>query len=244
MTRIALITGASGGLGSAIASKLAEAGYRLVLHYYKNEEKAEVLRKSLPTKNGEHIIAAADLRSEEAISEMTDSVHRQMGPIDVLINNAGIPFSGLSWKQSTGQWQEIFALNTTAAWMMSKYCIPMMREKNEGRILYISSIVAHRPLSGTSAYAASKAALEGLTRAQAVELSRFGITVNCIAPGYFDAGMISSVDENIRLELKKQTPAGRLGHAAELAAAVVYLCSKEASFTTGQIIHINGGLYI
>ncbi|MBK9320850.1 MAG: uracil phosphoribosyltransferase [Bacteroidetes bacterium] len=94
-----------------------------------------------------------------------------------------------------------------------------------GRILYISSVVAHRPLAGTSAYAASKAALEGLTRAQAVELSRFGITVNCIAPGYFDAGMISSVEDDIRKDLQKQTPAGRLGHASELAAAVVYLCA-------------------
>ncbi|MBK9401000.1 MAG: 3-oxoacyl-ACP reductase FabG [Bacteroidetes bacterium] len=244
MTRLALITGASGGLGSAIAAKLAMEGYRLALHYYKNEDKAESVRRSLPALNGEHTLVEADLRNEAAIKSMTKQVLQEMGPIDVLINNAGIPFSGLSWKQSTEQWEEVFAINTTAAWMVSKYCIPMMREKNEGRIIYISSVVAHRPLTGTSAYAASKAALEGLTRAQAVELSRFGITVNCIAPGYFDAGMISSVEDNIRKELQKQTPAGRLGHASELAAAVVYLCSTDASFTTGQIIHINGGLYI
>ncbi|MBK9320851.1 MAG: SDR family NAD(P)-dependent oxidoreductase [Bacteroidetes bacterium] len=132
MTRLALITGASGGLGSAIAAKLAMEGYRLALHYFKNEDKAEALRKSLPALNGEHILVEADLRNEVAIESMANQIRQQLGPIDVLINNAGIPFSGLSWKQSTEQWEEVFAINTTAAWMVSKYCIPMMREKNAG----------------------------------------------------------------------------------------------------------------
>ncbi len=244
MTGFALITGATGGLGNAIAHSLAEKGYRLALHYYKNAEKAESLLNSLPANGGEHLLAEADLRSEAEIENMVKRIRDESGVLDVLINNAGIPFSGLSWKQSFEQWQEVFAINTTAAWMVSKHCIPMLRERSQGRILYISSVVAHRPLAGTSAYAASKAALEGLTRAQAIELSRFGITVNCIAPGYFDTGMISAVDEATRTELKKLTPAGRLGNAGELAAAVVYLCSKEAAFTTGQVIHVNGGLYI
>ena len=167
-----------------------------------------------------------------------------MGSVEVLVNNAGIPYSGLSWKQSLESWQEIFSVNTTAAWMLSKHCIPQMRTYEKGRIIYISSVVAHRPLAGTSAYAASKAALEGLTRAQAVELAHFNITVNCIAPGYFDAGMIHSVDEPQQEKIINATPASRLGRADELAAATLYLCSEEASFTTGQIIHINGGLYI
>lgn len=244
MKRLALITGASGGLGSAMAKKLSAAGYQLALHYFQNVKKAELLKNSLPALNGPHQLFEADLRKEEDISTMTHQIRKEMGPVEVLINNAGIPFSGLSWKQSSDQWQEIFAVNTTAAWLVSKHCIPMMRELNSGRILYISSVVAHRPLAGTSAYAASKAALEGLTRAQAVELSRFGITVNCLAPGYFEAGMISSVDETTQQQLRQQTPAGRLGHADELAGAVAYLCSQEAAFTTGQIIHINGGLYI
>ena len=131
-----------------------------------------------------------------------------------------------------------------ASWLLSKHCIPMMREKEFGRIIYTSSIVAHRPLAGTSAYAASKAALEGLTRAQAVELARFGITVNCVSPGYFDAGMISSVNETIREDLIAHTPARRLGASTELAEAIVYLCSENAAYTTGQVLHINGGLYI
>ncbi len=244
MTRIALITGASGGLGKAIAKTLANAGYRLALHYYKNDTQPKALIESLAAKKGDHISVQADLRREADIIAMLATVKERLGPVEILINNAGIPFSGLSWKQNTDQWNEVFQLNTTAAWLVSKYCIPLMRELKTGRIIYISSIVAHRPLAGTSAYAASKAALEGLTRAQAIELSRFGITVNCIAPGYFDAGMISSVDENSRQELIKQTPLGRLGNAEELASGILYLCSQEAGFTTGQILHMNGGLYI
>jgi NAD(P)-dependent dehydrogenase (short-subunit alcohol dehydrogenase family) len=127
---------------------------------------------------------------------------------------------------------------------MSQQAIPMMRELGSGRIIYLSSVVAHRPPVGTGAYAASKAALEGLTRAQAIELARFGITVNCIAPGYYNAGMIDAVEPEIRKEIENNTPLQRLGLSEELAASIAYLCSKEAAFTTGQVMHINGGLYI
>jgi len=244
MSKIALITGSSGGLGKAIASALADAGYRLALHYFRNEEKAQTLLRSLSAKSGAHALFHADLREEVQIEAMVSEIADTMGPVQVLINNAGIPYSGLSWKQPSSEWQHVFSVNTMAPWLLSKHCIPMMREKGVGRIIYMSSVVAHRPPAGTSLYAASKAALEGLTRAQAVELSRFGITVNCIAPGYFDAGMISAVDEDTRRSLLLQTPAGRLGHAAELAAAVLYLCQENAAYTTGQVVHINGGLFI
>jgi len=244
MSRIALISGSTGGLGTAIAKRMASEGYRLALHYHQHEEEATALLAQLPGNKDQHQIFRADLRNEEEIKSMTALIQKNMGAIEVLVNNAGIPFSGLSWKQSLSNWQEVFNVNTTAAWLMSKYCIPQMRTHNTGRIIYISSIVAHRPLAGTSAYAASKAALEGLTRAQAVELSLFNITVNCIAPGYFNTGMIHSVDEPLREKLKAATPVSRLGQAEELAEAAIYLCSEKASFTTGQIIHINGGLYI
>lgn len=244
MSRIALISGSTGGLGSALAKKMAKAGYRLALHYFQHADEAKVLLKAIGGEENQHQIFQADLRNEEEVISMVNSIRSKMGNVELLINNAGIPYSGLSWKQSLESWQEIFSVNTTAAWMLSKHCIPQMRTHEKGRIIYISSVVAHRPLAGTSAYAASKAALEGLTRAQAVELAHFNITVNCIAPGYFDAGMIDSVDEPLQEKIKSATPAMRLGHADELAAATLYLCSEEAAFTTGQIIHINGGLYI
>lgn len=244
MTKIALVSGATGGLGQSIAMRLSQAGFDVAIHYNKNLQKAQELLGHLPRKQSQHTIFQADLGKEEDVNTLCTEVREKMGPIDVLINNAGIPFSGLSWKQTVDEWQSVFSINTMAAWLLSKHCIPMMREKGSGRIIYTSSVVAHRPLNGTSAYAASKAALEGLTRAQAVELARFGITVNCIAPGYFDAGMISSVNEEIRKDLIEHTPAKRLGNSMELAEAVVYLCSEQAAYTTGQILHINGGLYI
>lgn len=244
MSRIALISGSTGGLGSALAKKMSEAGYRLALHYFQHADEAEALLKALGGDKNRHQLFGADLRNEEEVISMVNSIRSKMGNVELLINNAGIPYSGLSWKQSLESWQEIFNVNTTGAWLLSKHCIPQMRIHEKGRILYISSIVAHRPLAGTSAYAASKAALEGLTKAQAIELAHFNITVNCIAPGYFDAGMIDSVDETLQEKIKSATPAMRLGHADELAAATLYLCSEEAAFTTGQIIHINGGLYI
>lgn len=244
MTKIALVSGATGGLGQSIVIRLSEAGYDVAIHYNQNLKKAQELLRRLEGKQGRHMLFQADLSKEEDVISLCSEVRRKMGLVDVLINNAGIPFSGLSWKQTAAEWQTVFSINTMAAWLLSKHCIPMMREKSSGRIVYTSSVVAHRPLAGTSAYAASKAALEGLTRAQSVELARFGITVNCIAPGYFDAGMISSVNEEVRKDLIEHTPAQRLGASSELAEAVVYLCSEGAAYTTGQILHVNGGLYI
>jgi NAD(P)-dependent dehydrogenase (short-subunit alcohol dehydrogenase family) len=244
MKGVALITGATGGLGTVIARKMAAAGYQLILHFFRNEEKAKLLAASLHLNGREHVVIGADLRSENEIRSMVQSAIEQTGGINILVNNAGIPFSGLSWKQSAEDWEEVFRVNTTAPWLVSKYCIPSMREQQTGRIIYFSSVVAHRPPAGTTAYAASKAALEGLTRAQAIELSRFGITVNCIAPGYFNTGMISSVDENIRKEIIHNTPLQRLGIAEELAGMVTYLSEENSGYITGQVMHVNGGLYI
>jgi NAD(P)-dependent dehydrogenase (short-subunit alcohol dehydrogenase family) len=244
MTKTCLITGVSGGLGSVIARKFAAGGYRLGLHYNANQFEAENLFHELGGVTNGHQLVKADLRIEREVSSMCESLRIGIGPVGILVNNAGKPFSGMSWKQDLSDWQDVISVNTTGAWLVSKYLIPQMRSIGQGRIIYISSVVAHRPLPGTSAYATAKAALEGLTRAQATELARFNITVNCIAPGYFDAGMIDAVDEPVRSEIIQATPANRLGNPSELAAAVLYLSGEEAAFITGQILHINGGLYI
>jgi 3-oxoacyl-[acyl-carrier protein] reductase len=242
--RTALITGSTGGLGKVISSHLSQAGFRLCLHTHQHLEEATKLAEDLSTRENKHIVLQTDLTSESDIQGMFEKVRDHCGNLDVLVCNAGIPASGLSWKTEKQQWDDVFSVNTTGSWLCSKHAIPLLRSSKSGRIIYTSSIVAHRPLPGTSLYAASKSALEGLTRAQSVELSRFGITVNCIAPGYFEAGMISSVDESLRKDIIAHTPAGRLGHANELAGMVVYLASSESSYITGQILHINGGLYI
>jgi 3-oxoacyl-[acyl-carrier protein] reductase len=239
-----IITGAGGGLGSAAAIALATAGYELALHIKQEDEKSSALLQKLNSLKARVSFYTADLTSDAEIEKMTAAIEQKHGSIYALINNAGIPFSGMSWKQTAAEWDHVFNVNTRAPFLVSRQVIPLIRKQGSGRIIYLSSIVAHRPLAGTSAYAASKAALEGLTRAQAVELSRFGITVNCVAPGYFDAGMIDSVTEEQQSALKENTPAARLGKPEELAAHMLYLCSEEAAFITGQIHHINGGLYL
>lgn len=238
------MTGATGGLGKAICEKLALSGYTLCLHTFKHVEEARSQAASLQDNGAPHLVVQADLSKEQDILSMFEKIHETFGSLDVLICNAGVAASGLSWKTEKEHWDEVFSVNTTGAWLCSKSAIPLLRQSKDGRILYISSIVAHRPLAGTSLYAASKSALEGLTRAQSVELARFNITVNCIAPGYFEAGMISSVDESLREDIRAHTPAGRLGHPEELAASVVSLASPQSGYITGQVLHVNGGLYI
>lgn len=239
-----LITGACGGLGSAVALALAAAGYSLALHVKQKDERTLALGQQLQDSKTTFRFFAADLTKEEEITAMFSELTSFTAKLHAVINNAGIAFSGMSWKQSASDWDQVFDVNIRAPFLVSKLVIPLMREQQDGRIIYVSSVVAHRPLAGTSAYAASKSALEGLCRAQAVELSRFGITVNCVAPGYYETGMIEAVGERRQEEIKNATPAGRFGMPGELAAFMVYLCSSEAAFVTGQVHHINGGLYI
>ncbi len=241
--KVVLLTGSTGGLGSQIAIGLSNKDYQIALHFHNDKTLAENLKKSL--KNPEiHQIFQADLTDASQIEELIKSVIIKFGRLDIVINNAGKSFSGISWKQDLSDWNAIMAINATAPFLINKYAIPHLREQTSGRIINISSIVANRPLVGTSAYAASKSALEGLTKAQAIELSRYGITSNCIAPGYFNVGMIKSIDAETKNELVKEIPLGRLGKAEELVECIVYLCSENASYITGQVIQLNGGLYL
>ncbi len=241
--KVVLLTGSTGGLGIWIAKGLALKGYHLALHYHSDESQAITLKESLENSQ-KHKIFAADLSEESQIKKMIAAVITQFGRIDIVINNAGKSFSGMSWKQSADDWNTIMNVNVTAVFLVNKYVIPYLREQNNGRIINISSIVANRPLVGTSAYAASKAALEGFTRAQAIELSKFGITANCIAPGYFNTGMINGLDSQTQENLIREIPSGRFGNPEELVECIVYLCSEFSAYMTGQVIALNGGLYL
>jgi 3-oxoacyl-[acyl-carrier protein] reductase len=241
--RVVLLTGASGGLGRDLARALAANGYRLALHYFHHQDLALNLEAELNKSEKRHSSYHADLCNENAIAAMVEKISVDFGKIDIIINNAGVSFSGMSWKQSLEDWNHVLSVNLTAPFLLSKYSIPHLRKNSHGRIINISSVVAKRALAGTSAYAASKAALEGLSRAQAMELSKFGITVNCISPGYFDAGMITTVDEKNQELLLSQIPLERFGKPAELAQCVLYLCNEASDYMTGQVLQLNGGLY-
>ena len=161
----------------------------------------------------------------------------------MVINNAGISHSAISWKQKAEDWQQLIDVNLTAPFLVMREAIPLMRKNNFGRIINISSVVAHKPHAGTSAYAAAKAGLEGLTRAVAVETAKNNITVNAIALGFFDKGMINELTNELQQQIIKTIPVEKLGNADELLQCILYLCNEQSTYITGQTIHLNGGMY-
>lgn len=228
-----LIIGSSGGLGKEISSYFNKHDYNLALHYFKNK----------PEKINERCkLYQADITDENQIQSLVNDVVKDFGRIDVLINNAGVSTSEMSWKTELSNWNNTLAVNLTGPFLVSKHVLPFMRQQNSGRIIFMSSVVAQMGFIGTSAYTASKAALIGLVKTLAKENASKGITINAIAPGYFNAGMINDVTPEIQLELIKQIPVGKLGNPIEIAKLIEYLMDENSSYITGQTISINGGL--
>ena len=242
--KVALITGITGGLGSEVAKTMALNGYSIAGQYLHQSERIAEIKSNIIALGAEINAYEVQLKNEDEINAFVKTVIADFGQIDALIHLAGVSQNAISWKQEKSSWDEVIAINLTAPMLVSKAAIPVMRLQGNGTIIYISSVVAHRPLAGTGAYAASKAGIEGLTRAQAMELVKSGITVNCIAPGYFNVGMINTLDKTQQQQIIDAIPAGRLGNPEELAECILYLCSTGGKYITGQIIHNNGGLYI
>ena len=242
--KVAVITGVSGGLAQEVVLTMLRSNYH-VAAINRNTDFDFSIFQNEATKNGlQFNVYAADISSEESIANATQQLLNDFNRIDAIVHLAGISYSGMSWKQSLENWNEVLAINLTGPMLLSKHLIPQMKKQNEGCIIYFSSIVAHRPVVGTSAYAASKSGIEGLTRTQAIELGSSNIRVNCIAPGYFDAGMIREINEELRNDLIQSTPLKSLGNPKSIAETVLYLCGIGGQFTTGQTLHINGGLFI
>lgn len=236
MKRNILLTGATGGLGRHIASALAEAGHNLVLTARSLPE------EDLPAGTGIHFLPC-DLSVPEEIKRLAHGAGEIFGPIEVLINAAGVSESAMSWKISYEQWSRTMAVNLSAPFLLSAALLPHMRDARFGRIVNLSSIVAFRAVPGTSSYAASKAGLEGWVKAMAVENAARGITVNNLALGYFDAGMLYDIPEDIRKAILTDIPARRFGNPETVSSLILWLISEEAGYCTGQTIHLNGGLY-
>lgn len=235
MEKVLLITGASGGMGSALIRDFAAQGYRLALHH---NHRTPVLPE---TENVAHF--KADLTVEAEVNRLVEKVIERFGKIDILVHNAGISRSGMSWKTSTEDWRQTMAVNLDAPFFLSRAVVPYMRAQKSGRIVHISSVVAQTGFIGTAAYAASKAGLLGLTKSMAKELISSGITVNALALGYFEVGMIEDVPDDLRAVVVDSIPAKRLGEAATVSSTLQWLFSDEAAYVTAQTINLNGGLY-
>lgn len=233
-----LITGAGGGIGSAIAKKFAEQGYFPVLHYHHSQE-TEQLAKSL---NG--IAVQANLAEISEIESMMQNVLHQTGHVDVLVNNAGISVSGLLTDISPDVRKNIFAVNVLGAIECTRILLPQMIHRKSGCILNISSMWGQTGASCEVDYSASKSALIGFTKALAQEVGLSGIRVNCIAPGVIRTKMLDCYDAETLDSLAEETPLGRLGTPEDIADSAFFLCSEQAKFITGQILGVNGGFVI
>ena len=244
--KIILITGAVGGLGSAQARVFAQEGGTVVLNYLDigdMAQQADQMIQSLPAADGvQHASYAADITDPTQVDAMVEFVISRYGKLDVLINNAGISQNSMSWKYPEAMWDKVIAVNLTGAFHSIRAALPHMREKNYGRIINISSVVGITGSVGTVAYGASKAALIGIAKNIAREVSNKGITINCVAPGYIDAGIMSDVPDAYRQStVLPGIPMGHLGEAEDVAKAVAFLGSDDAKYITGTVLPVDGG---
>ncbi len=240
--RVALVTGASRGIGRAIALRLAEEGCDVAVNYHSSPDAAEEVARSILGMGRRAMAVRADVASADQVGSMVTAVEEGLGPVDVLVNNAGIHKHHKSWEMSLEDWDRIIGVNLTGAYLTSRLLGPRMAERGWGRIVNISSVVADIGSDHEAHYTASKAGMHGLTKSLALELSPKGVTVNAVAPGWIRTDMTADVTEEEWAEALEEIPLGRIGEPEEIASVVAYLASPESSFVTGQVLHVNGGV--
>ncbi len=242
--KVALVTGGSRGIGRAACVALAEAGARVVINYKANAEAAKDTLREVENCGGRAEAIQFDVADEAGVASAVSEVHERLGRIDILVNNAGLAADQLMLRVGEEDIDAIFATNVKGAMFCAKACLrPMMRAKT-GRIVNLSSVVAEAGNPGQAVYASSKAAVIGLTKTLAREYASRGITVNAVAPGYIKTDMTAGLSEALEQKVVEQTPLGRIGTPQEVAAAIVFLASDEAGYITGQVVRVNGGMYV
>ena len=234
----ALVTGASGGIGSAIASGLAAQGARLAVSG-SNAEKLEAFRTQL---GSDHVALVCDLSDGAAVDALVPRAVEALGQLDILVNNAGVTRDNLAMRMKDEEWSDVIRINLEAAFRLARAGLKPMMRARFGRIISITSVVGATGNPGQANYAASKAGLVGMSKALAQEVASRGITVNCIAPGFIRSAMTDGLPEAQKAALLSRIPIGDLGNGEDIAAAAIYLASREAGYVTGQTLHVNGGM--
>jgi 3-oxoacyl-[acyl-carrier protein] reductase len=242
--KVCIVTGSSRGIGKGIATAFAKEGAKTVINYYSQEDAAKETANEIVQKYQTDIeIVKSDVSKEEEVVKMVEMTKERFGTVDILVNNAGVHKDGVVWKMDKNIWDEVMFTNLTGVFLCTKHVVPVMREKGWGRIVNISSVVGQTGLFGASNYVASKSGLFGFTKTVAKEVANRNITANCVAFGYIEAGMSLRLPEETRQKVLQEIPMKRFGKIEEVASLIVFLCSDEAAYITGQVIHINGGYY-
>ena len=239
MTRVAIVTGGSRGIGKAISLALKDQGVTVVANYAGNEAAAQqfTAETGIPAYRW-------DVGDHEACLAGCETVANEHGPIDIVINNAGITRDGVLHRMSFDDWNDVMRINLGGCFNMAKATFPGMRERGWGRIVNIGSVNGQAGQYGQVNYAAAKSGIHGFTKALAQEGARCNVTVNALAPGYIDTDMVAAVPPDVLQKIVAKIPVGRLGHAEEIARGVAFLCSEEAGFVTGSTLSINGGQHM
>jgi 3-oxoacyl-[acyl-carrier protein] reductase len=243
MNRIALITGASRGIGRACALEMVRAGYKVALAA-RQTDKLEEVAAEVRAAGGEAYVVALDLASQESIKAGFAKVSAEFGRIEVLVNNAGMTKDNLALRMKADDWNLVLQTNLSGAFFCIQQVISPMMKERWGRIINIASVVGQSGNPGQANYVASKAGLLGLTKSLAQELASRNITVNAVAPGFIETDMTNVLKDEQKARITQAIPMGRIGRAEEVAAAVRFLASDEASYITGNVIDVNGGMYM
>ena len=242
-SRVALVTGGTGGIGTAICKKLADMGHKVATNY-RNEEKARAWQAQMKADGYDIALVKGDVTSPDEAQAMVKEVEQTLGPVEILINNAGITRDGTFHKMTSTQWGDVINTNLNSVFNVTRPVIEGMRERKWGRIIQISSINGLKGQYGQANYAAAKAGMHGFTMALAQENAKFGITVNTVSPGYIATDMVMAVPEEVRNKIVAQIPTGRLGTPEEIAYAVSFFVPDEAGWITGANLSANGGQYM
>lgn len=239
MSRVAIVTGGTRGIGEAICLALRDMGHTVAANYAGNVEKAKAFTERTGIKTYRW-----DVGDHEGCGSGCVQVAEDLGPVDIVVNNAGITRDGVLKKMSFEDWDEVIRVNLGGCFNMAKACFPGMLERGWGRIVNIGSINGQAGQYGQVNYAAAKSGIHGFTKALAQEGARFGVTVNAIAPGYIDTDMVAAVPSQVLEKIVARIPVGRLGQAEEIARGVAFLCSEDGGFVTGSTLSINGGQHM
>ena len=234
-----LITGASGGIGNELVRKFVSLGGN-VLGSGTKAEKLDLLKKRYPNIK----VKRFDMAEHQRVEEFIDNVFLELGGLDILINNAGTNMDNLSLRMKDDEWKKVIDINLTSTFLLSKYAIKKMLKNKYGRIVNITSVVGHTGNLGQSNYAASKAGIIGMSKSLAIEYAKKNITVNCVSPGFIVSDMTMNIADKVKLYLTSRIPMGKLGTGEDVSNCVAFLSSEQASYVTGETVHVNGGMYL